>query len=107
MKIKFSSNDSLPLNKTRKFHNTTIIGRFIFEKGGKYNEQVSFRRMFVWVIKLLQYDRTDVSEAIYINKASASEEFDICHYWYFNHVDYKFQPYICNGYMIYQCWLMS
>ena len=40
MKIKFSSNDDLPLNKTRKFHMMTIIIRSVFEDDGKLHPQV-------------------------------------------------------------------
>ena len=36
MKIKFDSDDDLPLNKTLKFLILTIIIRTIFEKNGKY-----------------------------------------------------------------------
>ena len=32
---------------------------------------------------MLDYDKTDVSEGIGVNKTSASKECDICHYWYF------------------------
>ena len=46
---------------------------------------------------MLQYDRTDVSEAIDINKTSEPKESMLCHYWYFKDVVYKFQPYVCNG----------
>ena len=53
--------------------------------------------MFVWVIKMLQYDKIDVSEGIDINETSASKECMLCHYWYFKDVSYKFQPYVCNG----------
>ena len=52
--------------------------------------------MFVWVIRMLQYDRIDVLEGIGINKTSASKECMLCHYWYFKDVHYKFQPYVCN-----------
>ena len=47
-------------------------------------------------IKMLYYDRTDVSEEIEINKISASKECDICHYWYFLNKVFKFQPHVCN-----------
>ena len=40
MKIKFNSDDDLPLNKTIRFHNLTIIVRLAFEEGGKYYPQV-------------------------------------------------------------------
>ena len=35
MKIKFNSDDNLPLNKPLKFHNMTIIIRSVFEEDGK------------------------------------------------------------------------
>ena len=32
---------------------------------------------------MLYFDRIDVSEGIDANNASASKDWDICHYWYF------------------------
>ena len=43
MKIKFNFDDNLPLNKTLKLHNITIIIRSVFEEDGKYYPQVFFR----------------------------------------------------------------
>ena len=40
MKIKFNSDDNLPLNKQLKFLSVTIIVRSAFEKDGKYYPQV-------------------------------------------------------------------
>ena len=40
MKIKFNSDDDLPLNKPLKFHAMTIIIRFFFEEDGKFYPQV-------------------------------------------------------------------
>ena len=40
MKIKFDSDDNLPLNKILKFRILTIINRNIFEKDGKYYPQI-------------------------------------------------------------------
>ena len=40
MKIKFSYDDHLPLNKTLKLHDITIVIRFVFEEDGKYYSQV-------------------------------------------------------------------
>ena len=48
-------------------------------------------------IKLLYYDRIDVSERIDVNKTSESKECDTCHYWYFLNKAFKFQPNVCNG----------
>ena len=40
MKIKFNSDDNLPLNKPLKFHNMTITIRSVFEEDGKLYSQV-------------------------------------------------------------------
>ena len=40
MKIKFNSDDDLPLNKPLKFHNMTMIIRSVFEEDGKLYPQV-------------------------------------------------------------------
>ena len=40
MKIKFNSDDDLPLNKTLKFHNMTITIRSVFEEDGKLYPQL-------------------------------------------------------------------
>ena len=40
MKIKFNSDDDLPLNKPLKFHMMTIIIRSVFEEDGKLYPQV-------------------------------------------------------------------
>ena len=36
MRIKFNSDDDLPLNKILKLHMFTIIVRSVFEENGKY-----------------------------------------------------------------------
>ena len=40
MKIKLNSDDGLPLNKSSKLHNMTIIIRSVFEEDGKLYPQV-------------------------------------------------------------------
>ena len=40
MKIKFNSDDDLPLNKPLKFHAMAIIIRSVFEEDGKLYPQV-------------------------------------------------------------------
>ena len=42
MKIKFNSDDNLPLNKILKPHNLTIIVRFVFQEDKKYYPQFFF-----------------------------------------------------------------
>ena len=34
-------------------------------------------------IKMLHYDRTDVSEGIDVKETSSSKEYDTCHFYYF------------------------
>ena len=46
---------------------------------------------------MLEYDRIDISEGIDVNKTSLSKECDICHYWYFKDIGFKYEPYLCNG----------
>ena len=41
-------------------------------------------------IKILYYDRIEVSEGTDVNKTSKSKECDICHYWYFLNKSFKF-----------------
>ena len=46
---------------------------------------------------MLEYDRIDISEGIDVNKTNLSKECDICHYWYFKDIGFKYQNYLCNG----------
>ena len=82
MKIKFNLDDNLPSNKILKLHNLTIVVRSVFEKYGKYYPQV-FLEECLYDLQMLEYNREDLSEGIYINKINASKECGICHYWYF------------------------
>ena len=43
-----------------------------------------------------EYDRIDISEEIDVNKTSLSKECDICHYWYFTDVGFKYEECFCN-----------
>ena len=40
MKIKFNSDDDLPLNKVLKLHNMTIVIRSVFQENNKYYPEV-------------------------------------------------------------------
>ena len=46
---------------------------------------------------MLEYYRIDISGGIDINKTNASKECEICHYWYFKDIGFKYEPYLCNG----------
>ena len=52
--------------------------------------------MRVWLIKNVAVGKIDVSEGIDINRANASKECMLCHYWYFSNVEFKFEPHVCN-----------
>ena len=88
MKIKFDTDDNIPQNKIIYFPTITIIIRSITKNDDKYYPQL--------FLKMLQYDRIDISEGIDINKTSASKECNICHYWYFLDKNFNYDPYLCN-----------
>ena len=46
---------------------------------------------------MLEYNRIDISEGTDVNKTNSSKEFDICQYWYFNDIGFKYESYLCNG----------
>ena len=46
---------------------------------------------------MLQYKRIDISKGIDVNKTNLSKECDICHYWYFKDIGFKYEPYLYNG----------
>ena len=45
---------------------------------------------------MLYDDRIEVSEGVNVNKTSASNKCDICHYLCFLNYSFTFQPNICN-----------
>ena len=46
---------------------------------------------------MLEYDRIYISDGIDVNETSASKECDICHYWSFKDIGFKYDKYLCNG----------
>ena len=46
---------------------------------------------------MLEYDRIDISEGIDVNKTNLWKECDLCHYWYFKNIGFKYESYLCNG----------
>ena len=46
---------------------------------------------------MLRYQKIDVSEGIDVNKTSASKECELCHYWFFKDIGFKFDEHVCNG----------
>ena len=45
---------------------------------------------------MLRYQKIDVSEGINVNKTSASKECELCHYWFFKDIGFKFEEHVCN-----------
>ena len=45
---------------------------------------------------MLRYQKIDASEGIDVNKTSASKECELCHYWFFKDIGFKFEEHVCN-----------
>ena len=45
---------------------------------------------------MLDYDRIDISEGFDVNKTNASNKCDVCNYWYFKDIGFKYELYLCN-----------
>ena len=57
---------------------------------------IIFRWCTLWIIKMLQYEKIDVSKGIDVNKTNASKEWELCHYWFFKDIAFKFEEHVCN-----------
>ena len=83
-KIKFKSDDDLPLGKAFNILDMIITAAFVLEKNGKYDPQIFLHE---WAY---------ISEGIDTNKTSLSKECMLCNYRYFKDVGLKFEPHVCN-----------
>ena len=45
---------------------------------------------------MIRYQKIDISEGIDLNKTNASKECEVCHYWFFKDIGFKFQEHVCN-----------
>ena len=45
---------------------------------------------------MLQYKKNDISKGIDLNKTSESKECELCRYWFFKDVGFKFEEHVCN-----------
>ena len=52
--------------------------------------------MNVCILKMLYFDRIDVSEGVDVTKTNPSKGCSICHSWYFLNNGFKSQPNVCN-----------
>ena len=87
LKIRFNSNDGLPLNKPLKFHLMTIPIRYVFEEEVKFSPQVFLDDT---LYELIGYERID------IGRTNKSKECLLCHYWNFLDKNFSYGPYLCD-----------
>ena len=45
---------------------------------------------------MLRYQKIHALEIIDVNKTSASKECELCHYWIFKDIGFKFEEHVCN-----------
>ena len=67
---------------------TTVV-RSVFEDENKFYPQVYLDECSY---ELRINARIDISEESGINKTNASKECDICHYWHFKDIGFKYEP---------------
>ena len=48
-------------------------------------------------MKMLEYERIDISDGIDVDMSNKSKECMLCHYWYFLHKNFSYGPYLCDG----------
>ena len=46
---------------------------------------------------MLEYQKIDASEGIDVNKTGLWKECELCHYWFFKDIGFKFEEHVCNG----------
>ena len=46
---------------------------------------------------MIEYNRIDIFERNDVNKTNLSKDYDICYYWYFKDIGFKYEKYLCNG----------
>ena len=45
---------------------------------------------------MLWYQKINISEGIDVNKTGASKECELCYYWFFKGIGFKFKEHVCN-----------
>ena len=70
-----------------------LVVRSAFHDGHKY----VFLDECLHKLQTLEYDRIDVSEGIDVSKTTDSRKSNVCCYWYFLKINFRFQPKIFDG----------
>ena len=52
--------------------------------------------LYMSFCKNATYEKIGASEGINVNKTSASKECELCRYWFFKDVGFKFEEHVCN-----------
>ena len=94
MKIKFKSNNILAVGKDVNVPIAAIIIRATFAQDGKYYAQLFLDD---GIIKLLEYERFDISEGIDVHMSNKSKECMLCQNYYFLDKNFSYGPYFCDG----------
>ena len=48
-------------------------------------------------MKMLTYERIDISDGIDVNKSDESKECTLCYYWYILDTSFSYGRYLCDG----------
>ena len=56
-----------------------------------------FRWNFVLIIKLLVYEKINISDGIDVDMSDKSNGCMLYHYWYFLDKNFSYGPYLCDG----------
>ena len=87
----------MSLNKPIKLLLLTIIIKFVFSEDNKFYRQLFLDDALYDVQKYYNTKKIDVSEWTDVNKTSASEEYELCHYWFCEDIGFKLEKHVCNG----------
>ena len=76
----------------------TVTIRCVFGEDNKLYPQVFLDGpTIVQLVKMLKYDRIDISEGIDLDKTNKSRECKFCHYWYYLNKNLSYCPFTCDG----------
>ena len=95
-KIVLSDSD-IPTDKIIKIPSVTIVIKSLLKK--KKNLFRTFTKSFILqIIKILEYNRIDISEGIDFNKCEeTSKKCSLCKFYYFLDKNFSYGPFLCIG----------
>ena len=93
-RIGVNTDDDVPLNKPLEFPTLTTFIRRVFQEGEKLYPQIYLDEC---LYKMLEYEKTDISDGIDVYMSDKSKKCMLCHYWYFLDKNFSYGPYPCDG----------